>query len=461
MSRATASVSSKRRRRPTTTVATATSIEVLENRLLMTRVQGIDVSHWQGTINWSSVASAGKQFAFQKATESNNYVDPTMTTNLSGGTGAGLLMGVYHFARPTQNDAVTQANYFVDNAGQYMTGGFLHPVLDLEDGSSLGKTALSQWVNTFCNTVMSRTGVDPVIYCNTNYAANYVDSTVAAHDLWIANWSTSYGDPLTTGSPPDGVWGSGNWDYWQYSSTGTVSGVSGNVDLDVYNGDYAALQANMVIGATPPSPGTITGATFEDTNGNGVLDAGEPATVGRTVYVDANNNSVLDSGEPSAVTDATGHYSISANPGTYTVRQILPGGWYQSVPANNAGRTATVTSGGTTTLFAFGSARYGSIGGRVFNDANSNGLLDTGENGLSGWTVYIDTNNNGKLDSGERSATTASDGSWLFDNLTADNYTIRVVQKNKHYKLTTPSTGSYSHTLFSGTSITDDLFGER
>src|SRR5512132_983163 len=58
--------------------------EVLEKRLLMSRVQGIDVSHWQGTINWASVAGAGKEFAFCKATEGINYVDPTVGTNTAG-----------------------------------------------------------------------------------------------------------------------------------------------------------------------------------------------------------------------------------------------------------------------------------------------------------------------------------------------------------------------------------------
>src|SRR5262245_8479872 len=122
--------------------------EPLEPRRLMARALGIDVSHYQGTINWTSVAAAGKVFAFEKATESTNYTDPTLATNMTGGKNAGVLMGCYHFARPdtSANDAVNEANYFVSVAGKYITTGWLHPVLDLEVGSALGKTALSQWV---------------------------------------------------------------------------------------------------------------------------------------------------------------------------------------------------------------------------------------------------------------------------------------------------------------------------
>src|SRR5215217_9613824 len=78
-------------------------VEALEDRRLMARPEGIDVSHWQGTINWPQVRSAGKEFAFVKATESTNYVDPTAAGNVANARAAGLLVGVYHFARPTTN----------------------------------------------------------------------------------------------------------------------------------------------------------------------------------------------------------------------------------------------------------------------------------------------------------------------------------------------------------------------
>ena len=229
----------------------------------MARVPGIDVSHWQGAISWSSVAASGKKFAFQKATESTDYTDPTMTANVTGGKNAGVLMGVYHFARPSTvtGDAVAEANWFVDRAGQYMTPGHLPPVLDLEDGASMTAAQLSTWVHQFENRVFARVGVMPIIYCNTNYATNEVNSTVNVYPLWIANWGTGNGDPLTTGSPPCGVWGAGNWTFWQHSSTGAVSGISGNVDLDVFDGTLAQLQA-LVIPNPDQTPPTVESSQF-------------------------------------------------------------------------------------------------------------------------------------------------------------------------------------------------------
>jgi GH25 family lysozyme M1 (1,4-beta-N-acetylmuramidase) len=441
-------------------VLTGVTVEPLESRFLMARVPGIDVSHYQGTINWSSVFAAGKKFAFTKATEGTTYLDPTLATNANGGKNAGVLTGVYHFARPdtSSNDAVNEANWFVSKAKQFMTTGFLHPVLDLEAGSGLGKTVLSQWVNSFCTTVRNAVGVDPIIYCNTNYASNFFDSSVTSHDLWIANWSTSYGDPLTTGSPPIGVWsGAGQtWDFWQYADNGTVAGISGAVDLDVYHGDINALKSNFLVGYN--APGIVTGSVFLDVNGNGQLNTGEPPLSGRTVYVDANNNSALDTGEKSTTTNSSGVYSFSLNPGTYQIRQVLPTGWYQTVPFNKAARSATVTSGQTTSVFAFGATQVCSIGGSVYQDKNNSNTYDAGDTPLSGWTVYFDSNNNGQLDSGERYSVTGNDGKWRITNLGAGPKIIRVVPK-VNFTLKNPSNGTLSFNLTSGSNITTANFG--
>lgn len=205
-----------------------------------TYVYGIDVSHWQGTINWASVYSAGYKFAFCKATEGVGYTDPTFTTNMNGGENAGLLMGAYHFATPYTdgvNDAVDEAQYFVSAAGDYIKDGWLRPVLDLEDGASLGKTTLSNWVHEWMDTVKSETGVEPIIYTGSNYANNYLDTSVNVYTLWIAHWTTA-------DSPNTGIWSS--WDFWQYSDNGSVSGISGDVDMDRFNGDMSKLNTFVI-----------------------------------------------------------------------------------------------------------------------------------------------------------------------------------------------------------------------
>jgi len=184
-----------------------------------TYVYGVDVSNWQGTINWNSVYSAGYKFAFCKATEGVGYTDPTFTTNMNGGKNAGLLMGAYHFATPYTNgvnDAVEEAQYFVNVSGSYIEGGWLRPVLDLEAGDTLGWTTLSNWVHDWMNTVKQKTGVYPIIYVSPYYASNLATS-VNIYTLWIAHWTTA-------DSPSTGVWSS--WDFWQYSDSGSVSGTA-------------------------------------------------------------------------------------------------------------------------------------------------------------------------------------------------------------------------------------------
>jgi GH25 family lysozyme M1 (1,4-beta-N-acetylmuramidase) len=228
------------------------------------RPLGADYSHWNGTITsaqWTTLYNAGWVFGWTKATESpydwdNDtcggywYTDDTLANNMVNARNAGILMGCYHFAHPQCNTAVAEANGFVDRAGDYITSGYLRPVLDLEDGYSLGATALSTWVNTFCDTVESLTGVEPIIYTNPNYAIYYLNSTVADRTLWIAEYFIPTPDPQT-GEPDTGVFTT--WDFWQYTASGTLPGLSGSHDLNVFNGTLAELQAYVIPGdAQPP-----------------------------------------------------------------------------------------------------------------------------------------------------------------------------------------------------------------
>ena len=93
---------------------------------------GVDVSHWQGTISWSKVKAAGMQFAFMKATESTTYTDSQLATNWAGVQAVGMYRGAYHFARPKVGTAPAQARYFVSRVGSFQGAGTLPPVLDLE-----------------------------------------------------------------------------------------------------------------------------------------------------------------------------------------------------------------------------------------------------------------------------------------------------------------------------------------
>jgi lysozyme len=211
-----------------------------------TYVHGVDVSHHQGNISWSEVYGAGYRFAFVKASEGVGWMDSNFVTNMDNGGDAGLLMGAYHFARPDLgNDAQDEALYFVSVARNYLKGGYLRPALDLEVGSSLGKEALSNWVHTWMETVKNETGIEPIIYVNSNYANNYLNTSVAKYNLWVAHWTYD-----TNMTPNAGIWSS--WDFWQYSNNGSVPGISGDVDLDIFNGDMSRLYNTFVIPENQP-----------------------------------------------------------------------------------------------------------------------------------------------------------------------------------------------------------------
>jgi GH25 family lysozyme M1 (1,4-beta-N-acetylmuramidase) len=201
-----------------------------------TRLEGIDVSHWQGTIDWAKVRAAGKRFAYIKASEHTSFVDDKYQTNRSRAKSAGLKVGAYHFARPNigTTDAYAEADHFIETAD--WTTGELRPVLDLEDTGGLSSSALQTWVKAFLQRVYDRTGVRGVIYVSPAFWSSKMgNSTWFAKNgydvLWIAHWTTA-----SSPSVPAENWGGKSWTFWQYTSDGSVPGISGRVDLDRYNG---------------------------------------------------------------------------------------------------------------------------------------------------------------------------------------------------------------------------------
>ena len=149
---------------------------------------------------------------------------------------AGLKVGAYHFARPSigTTDASAEADHFIETAD--WTSGELRPVLDLEDTGGLSSSALQTWVKAFLQRIYDRTGVRAVIYVSPAFWSNKMgNSTWFAKNgydvLWIAHWTTA-----KSPSVPAESWGGRSWTFWQYTSDGSVPGISGRVDLDRYNG---------------------------------------------------------------------------------------------------------------------------------------------------------------------------------------------------------------------------------
>jgi lysozyme len=205
--------------------------------------EGIDVSHWQGVIDWTKVREARKRFAYIKASDGTSYVDDRYAANRAGAKAAGLYVGAYHFARPdaAAGDAVAEANHFVDTAA--WVRGELLPVLDLEQAGGLSVTALQAWVKAFLGRVEQRTGERGLIYVSPSFWTSRMGDTTwfAEHGyqvLWIAHWTTA-----ETPRMPASDWSSRGWTFWQYTSDGTVPGISGRVDLDRYRGvDFARVR---------------------------------------------------------------------------------------------------------------------------------------------------------------------------------------------------------------------------
>lgn len=198
----------------------------------------------------------------------NGVIDSNLIENMEGirahniglSGAERLLAGVYHYARPGLNDAVSEARHFVAVAGDCIKPGFLRPMLDLEE-----EGFDSAWVHLFSNTVKQLTGAEPLIYILPSWANDYLDDSVGVYDLWTTR-------PLYRPSPcpPNyfpqvGAETSIRWDswvIWQYGVTDKYSrnlpGVNADnlpesyaVDLDVFNGDRAALEEFLIAGYSP------------------------------------------------------------------------------------------------------------------------------------------------------------------------------------------------------------------
>ena len=165
--------------------------------------------------------------------------------------------------------------------------------------------------------------------------------------------------------------------------------------------------------------GSISGQKFNDLNGNGIQDAGEPGLAGWTIQLDKDANGTIDA---TTVTGGSGNYTYTGlTAGTYRIREVGQVGWIQTTvnPAD-----IVIVSGSVVTGVNFGNFQLASISGQTFNDLNGNGILDAGEPGLAGVTIQLDKDANGTVD-----ATTVTGGSGIynFTGLTAGTYRVREV----------------------------------
>ena len=203
-------------------------------------IPGIDVSHWQGLIDWSEVRRSGVLFAFIKATEfpdkrTKIHVDVRLKENIEGANNNGILWGAYHFFR-THIDPVIQAQVFCETVGKFLS---LPPVLDLEVAGCKGKK-LNQKVSAFLEETEKISGRRPIIYTSGGFwrpMMMYEKRTDAdwakEYPLWLAQYTSTWPTPCYP-------WA--GWDFWQYSDKGRLPGIKAAVDLNWFNGSLLELQ---------------------------------------------------------------------------------------------------------------------------------------------------------------------------------------------------------------------------
>jgi GH25 family lysozyme M1 (1,4-beta-N-acetylmuramidase) len=207
------------------------------------QLPGIDVSGYQGNINWANVAPY-IDFSYAKATEGTYYTNPYFANQYNGPYDYGVIRGAYHFAIPPNSSGQAQADYFISHGGGWSGDGKTLPgALDIEynpypntygnECYNFSPSQMVTWLHNFINEYAFREHVYPVIYTTTNWWTTCTgnSSAFASTDpLWIANYSASAGGPLPSG------WGF--YTFWQYADSGSLPG-----DQDVFNGTYSRLQA--------------------------------------------------------------------------------------------------------------------------------------------------------------------------------------------------------------------------
>ncbi len=247
---------------------------------------------------------------------------------------------------------------------------------------------------------------------------------------------------------------------------GTVTTTGDSVTFTVQEGTQYVATATVI---SPPNQVvvaelafgnfdtiSISGTKFNDFDGDGNRDAGEPGLSGFTIFLDDNGNGQLDPGETNTVTGSDGSYVFFAlGPGDYLLREVQQSGFRQTTPDP---APIMAISGNNVSSVDFGNFGTISISGTKFNDFDGDGNRDPSEPGIPGFTIFLDDNDNGQPDPGEQSTVTTSDGSYLFVSLGPGDYLVREVQQ-PGFVQTTPNPSSI--TALSGSNVSGVDFGNQ
>ena len=196
-------------------------------------IQGIDVSYWQGDIDWSQVRAAGVRFAYIKATEGGDHLDPKVLDNWYAAKRAGIARGAYHFVywcRPANE----QALWFMLNVPP--DSDALPPVLDVEWNSrsktcpgKVSRELALQKIKIMLDAMEAHTGKRPIIYTDPKFHREVLEGEFTNYHFWLRS----------VAAEPEDIYRERGWSFWQFTTTGKVPGVDGKVDRNSYNGTLA------------------------------------------------------------------------------------------------------------------------------------------------------------------------------------------------------------------------------
>lgn len=198
-------------------------------------VRGIDVSHWQGDIDWLEVAKDDVKFAFIKATEGITYTDPKFRRNAMGADAAGLKVGFYHFLRVDNTNPEKEAENFVNAIQPYR---YEWLVCDVEDAKGKDSDWIIQYTRRWLAEVEKRTGKRPLVYTYVYFAKMFLGDRLKDYPLWLAHYTSASSPSKSTG------WGE-DWVCWQYSDQGSVKGIRGHVDLNWMKPEFFNTSAQL------------------------------------------------------------------------------------------------------------------------------------------------------------------------------------------------------------------------
>lgn len=197
----------------------------LEFGRLWLGVVGVDVSHHQGDIDWQKLSKTDVRFAYLKATEGGDYVDPTFKDNWDAARKADLAVGAYHFFTRCKTGAEQAKNFL---AVLPTDADALPPVLDAEkmepcEGKANGLEPLKE-IQVFIDAVNAKVGCNPILYVSQEFDQAYLRDGMKDQSFWVR---AIFAPPLQREK---------RWILWQYHDAGSRAGVDGPVDLDVFRG---------------------------------------------------------------------------------------------------------------------------------------------------------------------------------------------------------------------------------